>query len=712
MKSTQYSTIIKYLYYILFFILPFIVLPVNSELFEFNKMLFIYTIASLILGVWLLRCLQENKVLIKKTPFDIPLLLFLTSQIVSTLFSIDQHTSFFGYYGRFNGGLLSTMVYIFLYYGFVSQITENVHSVIRNIIKISIISSILVVLWGLPGTFNHDLSCLLFTNKFDNTCWTAQFRPAERMFSTLGQPNWFGAYLAITFFMAIFLLLSSSTKKSQIFSVMGILFSYAGILLSRSRSSLISLVPGIFALCLLYVILYRKKFDWLKALTIGALLLLTFICKTGIPQIDSFTSLSFLHKKVEKSMPPLPVTSAQPNLTYVGEVTESLDIRKIVWKGALELGMQYPLFGTGVETFGYAYYSVRPQSHNLTSEWDYLYNKAHNEYLNLFATTGWFGLGTFLLLFGWIIFYLYKGMVRNKSDINAVAFHITLFGILCSISITNFFGFSITVINIYWYLLIAWLAVFQEIPVKKMEKGNQNVGLSKIGIVLLLVLWLLNSIYTYWSADYDYAQSDIALKSDNSGVAVNLLQKALAFREEHVYQDKLSYALAQYAFVASYQKEKDKAKQIIAAAESLNLKSIQSSPQNVLYWKTRVKNQFIFYQMTLDKKYLFTGLSALNEATKLAPTDPKIPYFSATYYSLLYDDEKNPKQKKIYRENSMKSIGTALTLKPDYGDAYYLKVQLLRKYGMKSEAKKLLEWYIPRYAPTNEELKKELKELE
>ncbi|PIV70734.1 hypothetical protein COW57_03620, partial [Candidatus Roizmanbacteria bacterium CG17_big_fil_post_rev_8_21_14_2_50_39_7] len=101
MKPIHYSSIIKYLYYILFFVLPFIVLPVNSELFEFNKMLFIYTIASLIFGIWLLRCLQVNKVLIKKTVFDIPLLLFLSSQIISTLLSIDQHTSFFGYYGRF-----------------------------------------------------------------------------------------------------------------------------------------------------------------------------------------------------------------------------------------------------------------------------------------------------------------------------------------------------------------------------------------------------------------------------------------------------------------------------------------------------------------------------------------------------------------------------------------------------------------------------------
>lgn len=718
MKLQHYTNSIKYLYYILFFMLPFVVLPVNSELFEFNKMLFIYIITSLIVGLWVLRCLQENTLIIKKTPFDVPLILFLGSQIMSTLFSIDQHTSFFGYYGRFNGGLLSTMVYIVLYYGFVTHITENIQTVIRTIFKISIVSSLFVVLWGLPGRFNHDLSCLLFTSKFDNTCWTAQFRPAERMFSTLGQPNWLGAYLSITFFISFFILFSSVTKKTRMLSFAGILFSYIGILLSRSRSSLASLIPGVIVFGIFYLFLTIKKHHWLSplrrktaAFTIGALLLVTFICQTGIPQLDTFLSLSFLNRNDSKTALSTTPPPAKPSLVYVGGVTESLDIRKIVWKGALELGIQYPLFGTGVETFGYAYYSVRPQSHNMTSEWDYLYNKAHNEYLNLLATTGWIGLGTFLTVLAWMIIFLIRKLWSNRSDIQSVIFYLSLFGIACSIIITNFFGFSITVINVYWYLLIAWLAIYNESSVKKSEKSNQNVGFSKIGIVMVLVLWLLNSIYAYWSADYKYAQSDNALKSSNSGVAVNLLQEALTLREEHIYQDKLSYALAQYAFAVSYQKEKDKAQQLIEVAEKLNLQSIKSSTQNVLYWKTRVKNQFIFYQMSLDKKYLFTGLSALEEATKLAPTDPKIPYFSATYYSLLYDDEKNSTQKRIYLENSMKSIETALKLKSDYGDAYYLKVQLLRKYGRKSEAKQLLEWYIPRYAPMNEDIKKELREL-
>lgn len=709
----------KYLYYILFFALPFVVLPFNSELFEFNKMLFVYAMASLILGAWLLRCIQERRVIIKRTPFDIPLGIFLVSQVVSTIFSIDQRTSFFGYYGRFNGGLLSTFTYIFLYYGLVSTIEINKNKIIRKIFGISIISSLLVVLWGLPGKFNHDLSCLLFTSKFDNTCWTAQFRPSERMFSTLGQPNWFGAYLGITFFMGIFILFTTQSKMSRIFAIMGTLFSFIGILLSRSRSSLGSLIPGFACIALYFFILLLRRSTWLTSLrkkiligTVLGLLLITFFGQTGISQVDSLLTFSFLKKSIppKTQTQPAVVTQSSTSLEVVGGITDSLAIREIVWKGAWELGRQYPLFGTGVETFGYAYYSVRPQAHNLTSEWDFLYNKAHNEYLNFLATTGWFGFGSEMLLIVWMMAIVGKRLLKYRSDPTSVLYYLILACIFMSIIITNFFGFSITVINVYWYILLGFLLLYNE-PDSPSVLNKNKASLSLMGIVLLLVLWLLFSIGTYWLADYKYAQSDNALKSNNVQVSVSLLQQAIALRDEHVYEDKLSFALAQYAYIAAYQKDKVKAKEMIDEAERLNLKSIQSSSQNVLYWKTRVKNQFIFYQMSLDKKYLFTGLSALDEALKLAPTDPKIPYFAATYYSLLYDDEKDVKQKDLYKKKSLDSIEKTIILKPDYGDAFYLKVQLLRKYGDKIGAKKLLEWYIPRFAPGSVDLKKELNEL-
>ncbi len=712
MKSEYYEKTITYLYYILFFILPFVVLPNTSELFEFNKMIFIYTIATAVAGLWMLRSFQENSVILKKTPFDIPLGIFFVSQILSTLFSIDQHTSIFGYYGRFNGGLLSTFTYLFLFYALVSNITTQRTQVIRRIFGISILSSVLVVLWGLPGRFDRDLSCLLFTSKFNNSCWTAQFRPAERMFSTLGQPNWLGAYLGITFFLSLFFILTEERKKMYILGMIGGVSSYLGLLLSRSRSSLASLIPGIVLCALVYAFFILKKKHAVSSIkktvlltTMGLLICITLIAKTGIPELDSVLTLSFL-----KQPPPVSIVNTKPttpSLEVVGPVTESFDIRKIVWQGAWELGMQYPLFGSGVESFGYAYYSVRPVAHNLTSEWDYLYNKAHNEYLNLLATTGWFGVGSYVLLMLWTVAFCITRINQLQSEENDLLFLFSVAGVFLSIWITNFFGFSITVVQVYWYLMLGFLVMYKnDIPAHHLK--HTQLSLSQVGIVLLFVLYLLNSIATYWIADYSYAQSETAIKSNNPGAAANLLQRALTMRKEHVYEDKLSYALAQYAYTKSADKDKTASSQMIEIAEKLNLQSIAESPQNVLYWKTRVKNQYIFYQMSLDKKYLFTGLSALDEAIKLAPTDPKIPYFSATYYTLLYDDERSLTQKALYKDKSIEAIDKTIALKSNFGDAYYLKVQMLRKYGEKEEANKLLEWYIPRFAPSDTELKKEL----
>ncbi len=212
------NLVIKILYFAIIFITPLMMAPFTSELFEFNKLIFIYFISVGVLFFWVLKMILSKKIIVKKTPFDIPILIFLASQILSTFFSIDRRTSFYGYYGRFNGGLLSIISYAILYFGFVSNfatLAETTRRVVSTTLIISLISSLLVILWGIPGKLGKDLSCLIFLGQFNNNCWTDQFRPAERMFSTLGQPNWLGAYLAINFFIALYFYSKKNTKKKM-----------------------------------------------------------------------------------------------------------------------------------------------------------------------------------------------------------------------------------------------------------------------------------------------------------------------------------------------------------------------------------------------------------------------------------------------------------------------------------------------------------------
>src|SRR5690606_8453520 len=88
-----------------------------------------------ILTLWTIRMIQEKRFLWARTRFDLFLGIFLLSQVVSTLLSIHPHTSIFGYYSRFHGGLLSTLSYLILYFAAVSNIRrEELPALLRTLL--------------------------------------------------------------------------------------------------------------------------------------------------------------------------------------------------------------------------------------------------------------------------------------------------------------------------------------------------------------------------------------------------------------------------------------------------------------------------------------------------------------------------------------------------------------------------------------------------
>src|SRR3989344_7175150 len=204
---------IRFCYYILFFVTPLIFSLKTSEIFEFNKMMLIYLVTTIIVALYCLQMIltRNNKILLNW--FYGLLSLFLASQIFSTIFSIDVHTSFFGYYSRLNGGLISIIAYLLLFFVFV-QIMEKKH--LEKLWTISLIGSSFVILWGIPGKFGADPTCFIYLHEFTNSCWTENFDPATRMFSTLGQPNWLGAYMAVHFFIGVYFLLKNLLVDSRL----------------------------------------------------------------------------------------------------------------------------------------------------------------------------------------------------------------------------------------------------------------------------------------------------------------------------------------------------------------------------------------------------------------------------------------------------------------------------------------------------------------
>jgi len=705
------NNILKFLYGGLFFLTPLFFTSNTSELFEFNKMIFIYILTILIGFFWLIKMIVSKKIIFKKTFLDTPIFLFFGSQLFSTFFSIDRHTSLFGYYGRFNGGLLSIISYIILYYGFVSNSVG-----VNFILKTSLFSSIAVMVYGLPGKLGHDLTCFFVSagRIFDNSCWSTEsnvFNPRERLFSTLGQPNWLGAYLAINFFLGIyFLIKNKNNTKYFIINFLYLFTNISFILFTRSRSALMAVGVGLI-LFIIYYLLFIKSNNKKLIITLLIISIIPILLfKTGVDKVDKYLSISNIKNSIfiKTSM------DKQISKNNVSSVTESADIRKIVWRGAIDLGLKYPFFGTGVETFAYSYYFFRPVEHNLVSEWDYVYNKAHNEFLNYLATTGFFGLLTYLILITVFIVYVIlklKSQILNLKtktkiakakkdsknldfDFNYTILHLSLLCAYITILITNFFGFSTTIINLFFYIMPAFVILASE---RNLHAQNQNNNSGVVALfpprmtykqwvlvffILSISIYLLFSTFTYWLADTYYALGINYSKPQilDYQKAAGFFEKALRIRYEPIYEDRFSSALSYLSIFAAYQKQNDLAYKLIRLSDYYNDKTLSKYPKNIFYWKTKAKNQYLFYQVTLKTSYLLEGVKALKESKKISPTDPKIPYSLAVYYSLLYDSEKNSSQKSVWKQKSLQEINLALDLKKDFQDGLTLKKDLQKKY--------------------------------
>ena len=622
-----------------------------------------YVLAVLIGGIWMIRMIREKRVIFKRTMLDIPILIFLFSNLLSLSLSIDARVSWYGYYSRWNGGLLSLLTYAFLYWAFVSNITRR--QAVSSI-KYLVLSGVIISVYGMFEHFGHSISCLLVipNHTFDVACWVQDVQ--NRVFATLGQPNWMAAYLVAMVFIPIqYLTLSPSPKSGEgsrswvrcFFNVLIFIILFLALLFTKSRSGFLAFGLGSVVFWILqfttpispsYVGGGRKRvvlfIFW--TLIIG---FSTFAINNPIREI-------FIRNNQE------PIINNQGTSLEVGG-TESGSIRKIVWTGAVRiwLGNAKNFFlGTGPETFALSYYQYRPTEHNRTSEWELLYNKAHNEYLNQLATTGLLGLVSYIVLLAtMLINFKFKILNLNSNfEFQISNLQVALLSGWLTILVTNFWGFSVVITQLFLFLFPAISIIIsdQESATKKSKEdiGGKQV-LSIIGVILA-VGYLLFAIGKYWYSDYLYAKAQnyyryFASTNQSSYIfsALDLAQRAfLSGHEPTIGLDLVNYsalvasALGEENSTASAQLTKV-VKQTIDYLSSVSIHN-PSSLKSVAKAQIILGNYVDAYKL-------------LKAAEKISPTDPKIP-LSLGVVSLGLGKKDEAKQ---YFEK-------ALLLKPDWPD--------------------------------------------
>jgi putative inorganic carbon (hco3(-)) transporter len=666
--------IITLSFFLLFFFIPLIMTPWNYELFEFNKMLLVYFLTTIIISSWLVRMIIKRRIFFQRSFWDIPLLIFLFSQFLSFLFSIDQHTSFWGYYSRFNGGLLSIICFSLLYWAFTSNMDRK--NTLR-LIYFTLISSALVAIYGIAEHFGIDAKQ-----------WVQDVR--ARVFSTLGQPNWLAAWLITLVPLTWGFILRLKSKKQSfifylLFTILLLCFLY-----TKSRSGLLGL--GVSFLSFWGLVFWLRRFELKKIvkpfLIITSLLIIfnLFVFTPWQPK--------FLNFKSETTQTP----NASQGIPTGG--TESGEIRKIVWQGALAIWKHHPSLGTGPETFAYSYHWYRPREHNDVSEWDFLYNKAHNEYLNYMATTGTLGIISYLILIGSFIFWILKKCFLKKENLLLISLLTGFINIL----VTNFFGFSVVPISTLFFLFPAISVVLIKEEKEKKEKAKKQPLISLwqwfiLGGILLFTFYFLFSTLKYWYADTRFALGEKLNKSSESNKAFPLLQKAIALRPfEPIYYDELALSAAGLAVSAAKQEQASLSAQLVDLAISSSDRSLKISPYNLNFWKNRTR---VFYSLAeIKEEYTQQALESLLMANKLAPTDAKIVYNLALVYAKVNQEE-----------TAIKTLEDAVQLKPNYDQARYALALFYEQKNEIDKAKEQLNYILEKINPNHETALEKLKNL-
>lgn len=636
-RRLQYGIFVTFSF--LFFFIPLIFTTVNSELFEFNKIICLYFLTTVITSLWVGRMVVEKQIIFRPTPLDIPLILFFISQLISTIFSIDPHTSIFGYYSRFNGSLLSTICYLLLYWAFVSNVAieqysnQTIHKKLPhiNLLNVSILSSaFLVSVYAIAQHYG-----------IDDHIWVQDVK--NRVFSTLGQPNWLAAYLVALIFLPFSLFTNSfaGLKSKKILAPVAYLLlailMFAALLFTKSRSGLLAFgISSIIYIALLKLRLRLKLPSRNLFVLVTSFLLL--VAYFGTPWSPSLEQKLFPQE-----------SPATPAPGY-SDISPSTDIRKIVWSGALKLWQRYPVIGTGTETFAYSYPRVRPVEHNLLSEWDFVYNKAHNQYLNFAANNGTLGLGSYLLLIAAIGFTFVKLV---KSDPLGIA----LFSGWSSILVTNFFGFSVVPVDLLFFLLPAVFLTLKSKPHALPTNLHPLSPKQKLFLIFLLVpsTYCLTSIVQYWLSDYHFATATkLSSSTQDLPDAYTAIFKSIKLTpSEPQYKDLLSVITADLAVAVS--------NDATASAEFKDLSLLAgneiaaSSPHNLSFLKTRAR---VLYTLAeIDPQYLPESIAVIKSTIDLAPTDPKLFYNLGL---LQYRDGQV--------EEGIQNLEKALQLKPNYQD--------------------------------------------
>jgi len=524
----------------------------------------------------------------------------LASFFISSLVSLHPVQSFWGSFLR-QQGFYNFFNYLLFFVLLILNI-ENFIKLKRIIITV-VISASLAAAYGLVQYFN-----------FDPLSWSESVNNG-RIFSTLGQPNFFGHWLIMVLPMSLYALIFIAKRPlAKFFAGLTLSMQLACLIFTYSRAAWLGFLGSM--LFLIMVWLFYKRFKKVALGFIGLILIgVMFVAGLNIiSPVNSgdYNSIGLVNRL--KSITDFKGGSNKMRLYYlesaVKEIKQASYLRLLVGYGPEVLAdvfMKYYQIDWGV----YEAINSFP-------------DRAHNWLFDQVLSLGILGLSANLLFY---IFFIYRAAVflSAKQNLDSGGWLlIFLFSSLAAYCINNLFSFSLFTNLVYLYLILAlgWVIINFQAEVKIL-----NIRLTVFSKLLIWLSLLLASAVFIYTNNINQARAEIyymkalnSIKSSDCKGAINNMEKVMSLSPNSIfYQENYLFLMLNCFFsIEDGSVRKQLSDNLLERIKLIGGKK----SYGILHNMARAYTLFGFY---LDKSYYTEAEKLFNDLMI------NFPYFTVIY---------------------------------------------------------------------------------
>jgi len=530
-----HSKAIEIILIALIILTPLVFYPYLIRMFNVTKEMVYSILVVIALAFWAFKSIEEERVSLKSNPLNVPITAFMFICIASIVWSDNPWVSLQELPLFLAGPLLFFVI------------VNNINS--QKQIERLVYSIIFVgALFGLYGILQYL--------GIDFSIWQKNVG-RQKVFGLFGNVNYFAEYLIIPLSIAVSQLFSSGQWLKKILLLIAVVAMGTTLLLTFTRSSYLGFA---FALIIIFsLFLSGRKNKFLRRNKKGVIIFVVIALM--------FSLLFFIPNPLNKEGTPFFKIKERVSISKMLD-SYSIKRRLSTWGFTLLMIRDNPLLGSGIGTFQYntlRYQARFLEENGNRSKFVYgIADKAHNEYLQLWAELGIVGLAICLWLF--ISFFLagIKFLKNTKND-EKKAIMIGFIGATTAVLIDSLFSFPLhlpATVFLFWLTLGLSISIigmdenekqiYQE-TISQNQKTDSKKGMtfylfkifSYIAVILLTLSLCLMLIRPFMSQVYEYYGVQNSMLKKNEETVENL-QKALKWNPYYgmVYYH-LGYVLTQ-----------------------------------------------------------------------------------------------------------------------------------------------------------------------